>query len=221
MTKKKTEAKKEEGPELRPVKPMTKGRLLKFLQTRDMSARLEPDDRPVTPGPRGPMTGETSPLTELARTATPAELAEFAEIVRKRRGATETAWMRCDNPACGFVGKFRKSSLGGSCALCNWRSIRSSGHLQEMDAQAVAYYQETKAAKDRETVSRMELAALAGRNTERAKAGLAPLSLAAYRAEVKRDFELRVDRDRKLQEIVEKGGRLRAERMRQSEPTKA
>lgn len=144
---------------------------------KDRMAMDEPRLSLPTPGPR---TGG-DPMAYLVQAATPDELRELAEIIRKRRAADTAVWMECDG--CHFIGKFRGEHAGRSCALCNSMSQRAGGHLQTMTPAAVEQYKLVKGERDRATDARMRAAARAARDAERGKAGLAKLTDDEWAAE--------------------------------------
>lgn len=211
--KKKTEEKAAIAPPAAAERP-------KFLQSRDV--RQDHDDSGPVPVKWGPRTGiESRPLDELATKAKPEELREFAEIVNQRRAGEAGVWLKCDGPMCGFVGRFKAEHQGAACMKCNWRMLQHLGHLRPMTEAAVADYQREQAKKNAETDRRIEAAAFDSRNRERASSGLAPLTLATFREERRAEYLRRVENDKRLQGIVDEGRRLRAERMRESQPEKA
>ncbi len=194
-------------PEVKGAPPMTPEKLRKFLQSRDVGARIEVDDRPLTGWTPGPATTQT-PLQEIGRLATGEELEKFAETLRKRKPAT--LWLRCDSPSCGMAGEFRAGHKGSACARCNFRQLKAGGHLQEMTPRQVFDYQKAVAVKAVEDARRFEAVGLARRNEERSKAGLPTFTLEQYRAERRAEFQQRNEREEQIQRLIDKGREMRA-----------
>lgn len=214
MTKNKKAAPAEKvvNPERQPVQVAAPEKK-QLLQSKDV--RLERDEGQGKPlPPRGMMSSGMKPLDELGMNAKPEELAEFAEVVKKRRAAEVSVWLRCDNPRCAIVGRFKAEHQGTACMVCNWRQLQNLGHLQPATEQVVKDFQVSQKARDEEAAKRIEQAAFAARNTERAKFGLPPFTLEGFRDEQRRAYLKRVADDKEIARITRESKRLRAERMK-------
>lgn len=175
----------------------------KMISTNEVGPRFQEiaHDAP-TPGPM--MGVEISPLDFIARNATPDELKAFERTIRERKAREpKEVFEKCG--ACGFVlSRPNRPRASSACIKCNWAQIEGGGMMRPMTEKEIGVHLEAQAKKDAAWAERMERAAFNRRNDDRRKHGLLPLSLEAFRGEMKAEAESRAKERQELMNLARK-----------------
>lgn len=191
-----------------PERPAAPAALAKDPRRPVMSAdlKLQLDPPRATPFNRGPQVGEgsMSPGAFIQAHGSSEELGRFAAEVRARQAKERETWTfsRCSNPRCRFVMKHKPEPDGSICPSCNLARLATGGHLYAMDEKATNAYLYELARKEKAEEERLRRAAFNERNLERAKSGLAPLTMEAFKLEQRRIFEEMKQRGQDLGKVA-------------------
>lgn len=169
--------------------------------------KIELDPPRVTPPNRGPMTGmgQMPDQDFVSQCANPEELATFRAAIEQRRARDAASWIffRCDNPRCGLVMKDKPGAPEGDpCPKSNRMRRVDGDHLQRMGQAEVDQHLYAEAVREKAALERDRRAAFNGRNLERAKAGLPPMTFTDFTTQAKREFEELKARGRALGQVA-------------------
>jgi|GEM_PF-1869536 len=167
------------------------------LTTADVPRRERVEVEPSEPR-RGPQTADLRALQNegpgvleiCLRHALPAEWREFRERVMARVNSKPRFVMtRCQK--CGFVSRrnYWAKADAAFCVKCNWQGFADGGFMKDMTPAEVKRYEADRRAADEAWKAQNEKRALYLRNEARGKAGLDPLTMEEYRAELKAEAE--------------------------------